>query len=432
MQETGLRRMASLAALTLGGPPGSPTRQVVVIETRTKSMRVTRGALKDCECDYFDRALSDPWIRYDSFGRPKLQLDFDSKVFPRTLMCLQNKFFCSPWQDARAEELSRQLHFLGPRLLQRAEEKALQRQPSLPPPPPGFVRLEADKFTLRIPVAEAQDGLPAAAVGPTHTIELTRPFFMQATPVTQAQWQALMGNNPSYFAEGELFASDASDCPVENVSWYDALYYCNALSQQEGLPACYDLSAGIGVPGTGTYRVPGSITFSRSATGYRLPTHAEWRYAASAGGQAQPLAPPDSPPAAPTWASYVLGEPEAAASTYTVARHAANAWGLYDLTGNVFEWVWNAVFDGHGQLDYLDPQAPDIDPRGPRDGRGRVLCGSDYTFTQAQQSAGMADDYAAWTYDAPHRRGQNTGFRPVRAFDPEPKVQGLPRVPAPR
>jgi formylglycine-generating enzyme required for sulfatase activity len=430
--EVKLPRMVSFGADTFRGICGNPAQQVVVIQTRTATLETTRATLDACQCDYFDRALSRPWSSTDRFGRPKLQLDFDSEVFPHTLMCLQNQADCTPWEDARARELARQLDFLCPRPPLVSEKACdLPSQVSLPLPPPGFVRLAADTFRLRIPTPVPTDVLPATAVEAGYTVKITRPFYMQATPVTQEQWQALMGNNPSHFAAGMLDSHSTATCPVENVSWYDALAYCNALSRQEGLPPSYDLRAGMGTPGAGPYRVPGNITFSRSATGYRLPTHAEWRYAARAGGGALPPEEPESPPAANAWTSLIFGGGNAEASTHPVACHAPNAWGLYDLQSNVYEWVWNAVFDAHGQIDDLDSETVAVDPRGHKNGHGRVLCGSDYTaYQQAQRDANMAFDYANWSYDVPHRSGHNTGFRPVRAFDLEQEAQGLPRMPA--
>jgi formylglycine-generating enzyme required for sulfatase activity len=211
-------------------------------------------------------------------------------------------------------------------------------------PPEGFVRIPAG-----ISLMGSDPSEPASRPDerPQHEVEITRPFWMQATEVTQEQWSALMGDNPSEF---EMCGAT---CPVENVSWHRALDYANALSRSCGLAPCY--------PDTDDARW--SISVDLACEGFRLPTEAEWEHAARAG------APGSFHTGTSTLAPTEMCEPildpigwyrcNAGGTTHPVGQLLPNPWGLYDMHGNVAEWVTD------GKALYPDPAMRRVDPHGP-------------------------------------------------------------------
>lgn len=154
---------------------------------------------------------------------------------------------------------------------------------------------------------------------------LTYGYWMQTTSVTQAQWQSLMGSNPSHHKGDE-------NRPVEQVSWFDAVMFCNALSRQEGLEEAYLLQKIKGVPGMGDGSFSATVLWkSLMSPGYRLPTELEWELACRAGSLKQHYAPLEEC----AWYDANGGE-----QTQAVGLKLPNAWGLYDMLGNVYDWCW--------------------------------------------------------------------------------------------
>ena len=176
-----------------------------------------------------------------------------------------------------------------------------------------------------------QMGNPDSSAGwsderPVHTVTLSG-FYMGRTEVTQAQYQAVMGTNPSYsYGVGDNY-------PVYFVSWYDAVEFCNKLSASEGRTLAYT------VDGT-------NVTWNRPASGYRLPTEAEWEYAAK-GGDGSPgnyIYAGSNTVGNVAWywnniPSQSSGNP--GYGTQPVGTKFPNGLGLYDMSGNVYEWCWD-------------------------------------------------------------------------------------------
>ncbi|MGD2120436.1 MAG: SUMF1/EgtB/PvdO family nonheme iron enzyme [Gemmatimonadota bacterium] len=195
---------------------------------------------------------------------------------------------------------------------------------------------------------------------PVHTVNITQPFYIQKTEVTRGQWQAVMGNDPSTFK----FCGDT--CPVEWVNWNDIQDFLTTLNAQD----------------------PGKD--------YRLPTEAEWEYAARAG----------------TTGDYggtgVLDEMawyggNSDASTHPVAQKQPNAWGLYDMHGNVWEWVQDWYSDTYYEV------SPSDDPPGPATGTLKVLRGGGWESQWLDYLSSAARE----PYD-PSLRLYDCGFRLVR------------------
>jgi formylglycine-generating enzyme len=165
---------------------------------------------------------------------------------------------------------------------------------------------------------------------------------MDRCDVTQAEYERLMGKNPSLQKDHR--------CPVDHVRWADAAAYCNARSREEGLRPAYDAQTG-------------QCDFG--ADGYRLPTEAEWEYAARAGTKTAYFFGND----AAELPRYAWFKENSTRGSHPVGQKLPNAWGLYDTSGNVWKWC----NDFYGEEYYRE--GPDRDPRGPATGENRVVRG---------------------------------------------------------
>ncbi len=213
----------------------------------------------------------------------------------------------------------------------------------------------------------SESGGPLYDHRPKHTVTVST-FWMDSTEVTQAEYLALMGRNPSYFngateIHGQVGVNLSR--PVERVNWYDAALYCNARSRKFGLDTVYRYTARrdtvVNIPqADGPVTLLDGVVIEYSARGFRLPTEAEWEHACRA-GTATEFYWGDDQRIGPHYAWVKAGK------TMSVAGKRPNAWGLYDMIGNVSERTneWFANYD----------TAPTTDPVGPPSGPGRVVRG---------------------------------------------------------
>jgi sulfatase modifying factor 1 len=186
---------------------------------------------------------------------------------------------------------------------------------------------------------------------PVHTVRITRPFYIAKHELTFDEYDRFCEDTNRKKADDE--GRGRGTMPVIQVTWYDAAAYCNWLSEKEGLTPCYSGS--------------GKVTqCDFSANGYRLPTEAEWEYAARGGpmGHGYVYAGSDDPDEV-AW--YVLDSGD---QIHPVGQKKPNELGLYDMSGNLFEWVWDWYRpDYYGSSPEADPEGPPpqaaTTPRGP-------------------------------------------------------------------
>lgn len=263
-----------------------------------------------------------------------------------------------------------------------------------PEVPSGFVKISAGTFTMGSPNSD----LCREYSEVEHQVTLTHGFEMMSREITQANFAGVMGYNPSH----DKTCGD--NCPVEWINWFEVAAYCNGLSQLKGYTKCYDCTGS----GTAVSCVEAAAYHAEKiyqCPGYRLPTEAEWEYAYRAGSTTSlynntnvvNCDTSDANANAISWNYYNSDE-----HIHPVGQKPANAWGLYDMAGNVAEWV----------SDYFEDlsTAAVTDPVGAKTVADRIFRGGAFSVNPSNVRASLR-------YHRPHTmetRNYFTGGRCVR------------------
>ena len=197
---------------------------------------------------------------------------------------------------------------------------------------------------------------------PQHRVQITRNLFVGVYPVTQLEFLQLMEFNPSV-------ATDNEQCPADSVTWFSAVEFCNKMSDVEQLPHYYELK---NIKRRNTGSIETAVVTTLGGDGYRLLTEAEWEYTCRA-GSITPWCFGDQVMDVGDYAWYY---DNSTMETHPVGEKKPNAWGLFDMHGNVMEWC----HDWYGEFYYQQCPDEEENPVGPDGGSSKVLRGGAWQF----------------------------------------------------
>ncbi|MDR2535177.1 MAG: SUMF1/EgtB/PvdO family nonheme iron enzyme [Treponema sp.] len=262
----------------------------------------------------------------------------------------------------------------------------VQNQPGEAKPLLDLVRIRGGTFMMGSPISE----LERHDNERQHYVKVNA-FYIAKYEVTQQEYEMVMGINPSNFKDAYL--------PVEKISWYDAIEYCNKRSIQEGLTPVYSVNKSRNdLNNTNDFDSnKWIVTWLENTNGYRLPTEAEWEYACR-GGTATPFYTGNS--ITLNQANYDGKGGGAGQGTVKIGSFAPNPWGLYDMHGNIFEWCWDWLGNYSG--------ASQAEPLGAVSGTHRVLRGGSWN----KPVHSMRSAYRVGS--TPSLRSSEFGFRLAR------------------
>ena len=270
--------------------------------------------------------------------------------------------------------------------------------------PGATLSLDISRTTISIPMDKVSNGISGFSMvlrdtDSPHNLDLDtlvylRNFYMSRYEITQEQYVKVMGKNPSMFSMNP----DSASCPVEQVSWYDAVLFCNKLSIEDGLQPVYFLE--------------NAVTINSQADGYRLPTQAEWQFAARGGVLSQKYIYPGSDNV--DFVAWYSRNSED--STHCVGKLLPNELGLFDMGGNVAEWCWDDYpgfqssswkedFSHSGNREWINPASNDEGELGQY---GKVVMGGS-CYDEGEYTRSTYRSYAS-----PGMRSTTIGIRLVR------------------
>ena len=265
--------------------------------------------------------------------------------------------------------------------------------------PEGFVLIPAGTFQMG-----SEKGLDDNK--PVHEVTITKSFYMGKYEVTQAEYEKYCNYGSSTPSSKY---GDGDNYPAYYVSWYDALVYCNKRSMAEELTPCYSISGSTAPKDWGDVPASTDSTWNAvicdwNANGYRLPTEAEWEYAARAGDNTVASLTYSGTSNVDELGEYAWYTSNSNKKTHEAGTKSPNEFGLYDMSGNVWEWCWNWFTNSY------DAEAEGgSDPTGASSGSSRVFRGGSWR----NNSGYCAVSYRNLKY--PGDRYNDLGFRVVRA-----------------